>query len=283
MHVLRRFAPAVMLTAVLLGGPVAAASAQPADDDPDGGGHVVFVQGNDPAGNQVLVYQRARDGSLTPVASYATGGNGGRLNGAMADPLASQGSLQFDPSHDLLIGVNAGSNTLYAFHVDGTRLADRQDLDSGGTFPVSVAVHQDLVYVLNARGAGSVQGYRIDGAGRLHVIPGSTRSLDLVPNTTAMEFLTTPAQVGFTPDGGQLLVTTKNNASGSHIDVFQVHQDGRLSSSPVVNPSTTPVPFGFVFDAQQQLVVGEAGTSSVSTYRVHDNGTLQPPAFPADE
>jgi len=34
------------------------------------------------------------------------------------------------------------------------------------------------------------------------------------------------------------------------------------------------VPFGFVFDPFGRLVVGEAGTSDVSTYVVHNNGTL---------
>jgi 6-phosphogluconolactonase (cycloisomerase 2 family) len=84
--------------------------------------------------------------------------------------------------------------------------------------------------------------------------------------------LNTPGQVGFTPDGDHLIVTTK--ANGSHIDVFNVRNDGRLSDTPVANPSATPVPFGFTFDPRGHLVVGEAGTSSVSAYRVNDNGTL---------
>jgi hypothetical protein len=45
--------------------------------------------------------------------------------------------------------------------VNGDRLARRQVLSSGGTFPVSVAVHGDLVYVLNALGGGRLQGYRV--------------------------------------------------------------------------------------------------------------------------
>jgi 6-phosphogluconolactonase (cycloisomerase 2 family) len=35
-------------------------------------------------------------------------------------------------------------------------------------------------------------------------------------------------------------------------------------------------PVGFTFDPSGRLIVGEAGTSSVSAYRVHDNGTLTP-------
>ena len=43
-------------------------------------------------------------------------------------------------------------------------------VSSGGTFPVSVAVAGDLVYVLNAENGGSVQGYDA-GFGRLFPIP----------------------------------------------------------------------------------------------------------------
>jgi 6-phosphogluconolactonase (cycloisomerase 2 family) len=189
----------------------------------------------------------------------------------VVDPLASQGSLISDDDHHLLIGVNAGSGSIYAFHVDGATLERRQVLSSGGKLPVSVARHRDLVYVLNADGSGSLQGYRIIGD-RLQPIEKSNRSLGLTPVTGSSAFLNTPGQVGFTPDGDQLIVTTK--ANGSHIDVFRVHRSGRVSSTPVVNNSATPVPFGFVFDPLGRLVVGEAASSDVSTYIVRDNGTL---------
>jgi hypothetical protein len=77
----------------------------------------VFVQGNDPNGNSVLAYRRARDGTLSLTATYATGGTGARLGGAVVDPLASQASLIYDPDRNLLIGVNAGSGSIYAFGV----------------------------------------------------------------------------------------------------------------------------------------------------------------------
>jgi 6-phosphogluconolactonase (cycloisomerase 2 family) len=99
---------------------------------------------------------------------------------------------------------------------------------------------------------------------------GSARSLGL-GNTNPPGFLTSPGQVGFTPDGEQLLVTTK--ASTSAIDVFQVQEDGLLSPTFVANPSATPVPFAFTF-ARGRLVSGEAGASSVTTYRLGMDGTL---------
>jgi 6-phosphogluconolactonase (cycloisomerase 2 family) len=274
----RPFFSATLVAGALIVSSAIGASAHEVDRS-DGANHAVFVQTNDPAGNQVLAYHRANNGTLTLSGTYAAGGIGGRVEGAAVDPLASQGSLVYDRDHQLLIGVNAGSNSVYAFQVDGDRLNAREVLSSGGTFPVSVAVHGDLAYVLNAGGAGSVHGYRIDD-NRLASIHGSGRSLGLTPVTGSKAFLNTPGQVGFTPDGDHLVVTTK--ANGSHIDVFGVRDNGRLSDQPVANASATPVPFGFTFDPGGHLVVGEAAASSVSTYVVHTDGSLAPIASLSD-
>jgi 6-phosphogluconolactonase (cycloisomerase 2 family) len=75
-------------------------------------------------------------------------------------------------------------------------------------------------------------------------------------------------------------VTTK--ASGSHIDVFNVRPNGRLSQTPVMNPSATPVPFAFTFHRSGRLVVGEAGLSSVTTYRLNPDRTLADPRSQTD-
>ena len=230
----------------------------------------VFVQTNDPSGNAIVAYSRAGDGTLTRVAKYPTGGNGGVAAGAMSDTLASQGSLVYDAAHRLLLAVNAGSNSVSVFGVDGTRLSLRQVVPSGGDFPASIAVHGRLVYVLDAGGDGRVQGYRIE-SGRLAGLFDGNRSLGLA-NANPPNFLTSPGQVGFTPDGRWLIVTTK--ASGSHIDVFGVASSGSLSAAPVANASATPVPFAFTFDPAGRLVVGEAGASSVSTYTIQPGGTL---------
>ena len=240
---------------------------------------VVFVQTNELTGNQIVVFDRAADGRLTRAGAYPTGGRGGAaLPGTESDRLASQGSLVYDPAHRLLIAVNAGSDTVSAFRVRGDRLRLEDVLPSGGQFPASVGVHGDLAYVLNSGGTGIVQGFRIGSHG-LEPITGSARSLGLA-NTSPPNFLMSPGQVGFTPDGQKLIVTTKT--SGSAIDVFQVGSDGRLSATPVVNPSATPVPFAFTFSPAGRLVMGEAGTSSVTTYRIQPGGTLTDPKSQSD-
>jgi 6-phosphogluconolactonase (cycloisomerase 2 family) len=234
-------------------------------------GHAVFVQTDNTAGNRVVAYDRAADGTLTPAGSYATGGLGGILAGSVVDHTASQGSLTYDPQHGLLYAVNAGSNTISVFAVRGDRLALREVLGSGGTFPVSVTVHGDLVYVLNALSGGSVQGYRILGSFLVRM-PGSHRALGLDPNATP-QFTTTPGQVAFTPDGTQLVVTTKGN--GNDIDVFGVGFTGQLSVTPVVNPEPGTVPFAISFDQSGHLVIAEAGTNALATFAVSSRGTVR--------
>jgi 6-phosphogluconolactonase (cycloisomerase 2 family) len=241
------------------------------------GGHVgsgahraVFVQTDDPAGNAIAVYDRAADGSLHPAGTYRTGGLGGHLDGAVVDDLASQGSLTYDRASRLLYAVNAGSNTVTVFAVHGDRLERVQTVGSHGQFPVSVAVHGNLVYVLNARAGGSIQGYLRLGR-HLVAIPAWHRSLGLDPAQTP-EFTSTPGQVAFSPDGRALIVTTKGN--GSQIDVFGVNVFGGVSLHPVVTPDPGAVPFAVTFDRTGLARVAEAGTNSVATYRLGRDGSL---------
>jgi Lactonase, 7-bladed beta-propeller len=229
----------------------------------------VFVQTDNVAGNTIVVYDRAGDGSLHQAGSYPTGGKGGALTGAAVDFLASQGSLASEPRNNVLYAVNAGSDTLTVFGVQGDRLARRQVVSSGGSFPVSIAVHGNLLYVLNARDGGSVQGYLRVGQILLPV-PAWHRSLGLDPTLTP-EFTSTPGQVAFTPDGRNLVVTTKGN--GSAIDVFAVNRFGGLSAQPVVNADPGQVPFAVTFDADGHLVVAEAA-NAVATFTINADGTL---------
>jgi len=235
-----------------------------------GADRVVFVQTDNLAGNQVVAYHRGPDGTLSLARAYGTGGLGGQLAGSVVDHLASQGSLQYDPLHATVYAVNAGSNTVSVFEARGDHLFLRQVVGSGGTFPVSIAVHGNLVYVLNALAGGSVQGYRA-AFGRLIPIPGSMRLLGLDPTATP-QFTNTPGQVAFSPDGSQLIVTTK--ANGNDIDVFRVNASGRLQASPVVNPEPGTVPFAITFDQDGHLVIANAGTNAVATFALHPDGTV---------
>jgi 6-phosphogluconolactonase (cycloisomerase 2 family) len=250
--------------------PLALGSASAHPRDRSGADHAVFVQTNDAGANTVIAYHRSDSGALIKDGSYATGGRGGTETSSPVDALASQGSLTYDERSGLLFAVNAGSSTLSVFAVHGDDLDLRQVVPTRGSFPVSVTVHDDRVFVLNAGGAGSVAGFRVRDH-HLESIPAAWASLGLANAETPL-FISAPGQVGFTPDGRQLVVTTKKNGT---LVTFRVHHDGGLSA-PRTTASVGVVPFSFVFDRNGRLVVSEAGTSSVSTYAVHHDGRLTP-------
>jgi len=235
-----------------------------------GGGRPVFVLNDNPAGNQVVAYDADATGALHQAGVYSTGGLGGILAGSVVDHTASQGALAYDPSHNLLLASNPGSSTISVFRANGDKLALTEQIASGGTFPVSIAARDGVIYALNALDGGSVQGFRAVGQ-HLFAIAGAHRDPGLGP-TAASPFPATPGQVAFSPNGSQLLVTTKG--SGNAIDVFAVDSSGGLSASPVVNVDTGAVPFAVAFDPNGDVAVAEAGTNSVATFSLASDGTL---------
>lgn len=252
------------LAAVALPGGASAAT-----PDAPGVSPAVFVQTNDPSGNAIVSYRRAPDGSLDEQGTFPTGGLGGTTVSAPTDPLASQGSLVLDRHRALLYAVNAGSDSVSVFSVAGADLTLRQVIPSGGDFPVGVTTARNLVYVLNAGGAGSVAGFDVAG-NHLRRAREATRSLGLA-NTSPPFFLTSPAQVGLTPDADHLIVTTKTRGE---VDVFGVAPSGRLSEAPTVTNDTGPVPFAFDFDRAGRLVLSDA-SGTANTFTVGRDGGLE--------
>jgi 6-phosphogluconolactonase len=328
----------------------------------------VYAMTNALDNNQVLVYHRASDGSLSLAQTIATGGGGSGLQLAGVDALGSAGSIQLDPDHRLLFVVNTESaaenngagayntdcqqGTITSFQVapDGTlTFADR--VFSGGLFPNSLTVRErhhddngrghdedsdrrgDLLYVLNAGGpevpichltpgtanTPNITGFRVDRVG--HMIPiDSTQPIDPGPATgpaggvscTAAaaagfagltgapaadfqcglnppSFPRSPAQIRFTPDGNQLVVTVKGTNT---IYVFPVDKDGTADVPTLTQAPSTPTPpalpsfFGFTFDKREHLLVTElfgtatsipkGGAGALSSFTITGNGHLQP-------
>jgi 6-phosphogluconolactonase len=225
----------------------------------------VYTMSNRAKANSVLVYQRAPDGRLTFVQEAPTKGLG---TGVTQDPLMSQGALTTCQSGGVLLAVNPGSGELSAFRVTDTGLEFGSKVLSGGDFPVSVTVHNNTVYVLNQLGIANVSGFTVNSAAQLVPIPNSTYAL-------AGRGLAQPAEVSFTPDGTQVLVTEKGT---DLIDIFAVQADGHLSG-PDPKTSTGSTPFGFAFGPNGSVIVSEAekrlpqkGTSS--SYQLGPDGTL---------
>jgi hypothetical protein len=241
---------------------------------PQFGSHegAVFVQTNSPTGNAVLAYAHGSDGLLRAAGQYPTGGLGGGESGAVVDPLASQGSLTYDASDNLLFAVNAGSNTLSEFAVQGTRLRLLAVVPTGDGLPTSVSVERGLVYVLDAGGDGAITGFHLGNNDRLTPIAGSTRSLGL-GNPADPNFLKAPSQVSITPGAHEVVVGTKTNGV---LDVFTLDHHGVPAASPVVTASPTgSVPFGLSYDSLGRLLVAEAAGGE-SSYWVQRDAELTP-------
>lgn len=227
--------------------PSAAASPGPAAHSAPAG--AIYLESNQVAGNAVLEYRRAADGTLTGPRTYPTGGTG------TGTGLGSQGAVVLDRTATHLYAVDAGSNGVTSFAVTPRGLRKVDSVPSGGTTPVSVTVRGDRLYVVNAGGTGTISGFAVDD-GRLRPLANSTRPLS-GPATG-------PAQISFTPDGTQLVVTEKTTSS---IDLYGLDRRGVPTSHAVV-PSSGSTPFGFAFDRSGRLVVSEAGAGTVSTYAV---------------
>jgi 6-phosphogluconolactonase (cycloisomerase 2 family) len=207
------------------------------------------------------MFDRAPNGALTPAGTYPTGGLG---TGA---GLGSQGAVKISENGKWLFAVNAGSNEISVLSVehDGLLLVDK--VASGGTVPISLASHKDLLYVLNAGGAGSITGFTVGGDGHLSPLSGSTRPL----SGSGVN----PAQVEFSPDGRALVVTEKGT---NRIDTYVIGKDGR-AAGPMVYASSGTTPFGFAFGKHNRLVVSEAfggapNASAASSYALDGEGGL---------
>jgi 6-phosphogluconolactonase (cycloisomerase 2 family) len=209
---------------------------------------------NAPEANEIIVFERAADGSLSARESVPTGGAGS------GDGLGSQGALAVSPSGDFVYVVNAGSHQLSAFRIYDDHLALVDLVPSGGDRPVSVTASDDHVYVVHAGTSGGVQGFDADG-GALTPISGGARPLSGSGSG--------PAQLGLTPAGDALIVTEKATNS---LLTYWVAPDGSLSEA-TVTASEGNTPFGFDFAPDGTLVVseafgGNAGESAASSYTI---------------
>jgi 6-phosphogluconolactonase (cycloisomerase 2 family) len=230
----------------------------------------VYVLTNQP-NNKVAAFRRNAKGMLTPAGEFPTGGAGNptpQPPDPATDPLASQGALIMTNGNRFLIAVNAGSNQISVLKIKKNDLELVDLVNSGGIRPISLTLHDDLLYVLNEGGTPNITGFDFDQDGTLTPLADSTRPL--IGGGAA-----DPAQVGFSPDGELLVVTDK---AGNRLNTYTIDEDG-LPSAPIDNASNGMTPFGFAFNNAGTLVVSEAfggapNQSAVSSYDAANNGTL---------
>jgi 6-phosphogluconolactonase (cycloisomerase 2 family) len=217
-------------------------------------GHV-YIESNDSNGNAIVVYNEGSDGMLTWNSITYSGGKG------TGKGLGSQSALALNNDHTWLFAVNAGSNSVSSFKIrnDGT-LQLRSTVSSGGTFPVSVCVYNNWVYVVNSTTA-DINGYIVGLDGSLTPINGSHKNLS---DITAL-----PAQIAFSPHGNSLLVTEKTT---SKVSTFKLDNTGAVTKAIYAN-SVGEEPFGFDFSRNSYMIVSNAfqGADNASSCTSYTN------------
>ena len=296
---------ALLASAVIIGATATVAHADRRGGRPSLSPGAVFVGTNhnntsDPSqpSNQVAVYRRAANGTLSLVGYVNTGGQGSGPGQRFAgDGLGSAHSVELSQDRRFLFVTNAGSNNVSVFRVNqnGLTLTDLEptgDGSPGHRFPNSVTQNGSLVYVLNSADGGSITGFRLSNQGTLSPIAGSTRALAANQDRFAPDALKNPTQVSFTPGGRQIVVTIKdgppagalpgpgNDPTGpGRVLVFSVGRDGLPSTTFTQTNLDNRGPFGFSFDQRGNLLTslfvgGPNGTAAAGSFRINGNGSL---------
>ena len=183
------------------------------------GAGYVYLNDNTAGANTIAGFERHTDGSLTPLpGSPFTAGGAGTGTG-----LASQGAIQTALDGRYELAVDAGSNQLSVLRTesDGS-LAQVPGgvVSSGGVDPVSIAVHGNLVYVVNAGPAApNLTGFVLTRFGRLVALPRAT--FPLPANSE-------PGDVLFNSTGTRLVATL---IGSSQIASYTVRNDGYLNAA----------------------------------------------------
>ncbi len=239
----------VLVVALMLAAPSSALARGRDRDRPIGR---VYVETNETT-NAIAVFMRWPRGQLSSVATVPTGGSG---TGA---GLGSQGALARSADGRWLFAVNAGSNDVSVFAVSrwGLRLVDQ--VSSEGTKPVSVATWGRWVYVLNDGGSGDIAGFHLSRRGLLTFVSGSIQPLSNAGTGAAP----TAQQIGIEP-GGRVAVVTEQ--STDMIDLYAL--TGGVAGPPTVVGSNGGGPYGFDFARRGALLVSEAASGSVTSYKV---------------
>lgn len=243
------------------------------------GGGAVYTQTQDPAGNEIVVYKRRSNGTITERDRVSTGGLGAPATPPFGFPiLDSQGSVELTRNGRLVFAVNAGDDTISSFKVGkrgGLTLVDHKS--SGGDLPVSLDTQGHLLYVVNSL-SGDITGFRFKRNGHFSQIAGSTESLS-TPGAVGA-----PGQIGFAPRQYRMLTVTVRGTQT--IDTFKLGQDDTPGPAKP-NPATHQTPFGFAYQNDGTLIVSNAGTPGdpadpttfqgrVASYDLAQDGTLTP-------
>jgi len=236
----------------------------------------MYTESNDGSANKLLVFDRYSDGKLKLRDTLSTGGKGGLQPEPGCDPpdhkcplIDAQNEVVLTPDGKWVFAVNAGSNTIATFSVKPNKVKRVGVTDSKGVFPNSIAVHGNLLYVLNTN-SKNIAGFKISNKGKLSPIAGSVQSL-------TDEHAPLSRQIGFDNTGKVLFVSLLTEGG---FDSFPVNSSG-VAGKATLQPSASPEPFAFAFSPRNQLLSTEVVNdmdfnqfSNGSSYDVGSDGSL---------
>lgn len=216
-----------------------------------------YILDNNPAGSNILSLQIGQDGTLSHPVLTSTGGFGAWGEGGTpptpdgADTLISQDSVLV--VDDYLFTVNAGSNTLSMFFIDGNDPSHPHLLNTAptlGEFPMSVAyssIHKTAC-VLNGGAIAGVTCFSTDHAKGLTPV-GGLRPIALGQTTPPVGPPNTASDILFNPSESAVFVTIKGSPTvPGFIYVYPVTPSGLISTTPIVSsPSALRIDFALVF------------------------------------
>ncbi|KAM0193769.1 hypothetical protein ACHAPI_007419 [Fusarium lateritium] len=241
-----------------------AASLAYATPKPSTSNGALYFLDSDPQGASVVSFSIGKNGMLRDPQRTPTGGNGligMNVNGTVKmDPLFSQSSIVV--SGNLLFTVNAGSNTLAAFHIPKDDPVHPvllgKPADTVGTTPNTVAYSpkNKIACVANTGTNPGVQCFTVSRKnglkpmGSLKPLPvqGQTNPITGPPNTVS--------NILFNPSETALFVTLKGDGmSDGYVYAYKVN-DGTVSDEAVASrPANLPVAFGMSFYSDDAAVI----------------------------
>jgi len=215
----------------------------------------VYTTSNNPAGNQVIVFTRAANGTLTQRKVVATGGKGIKGTAPFGFPIVdSSGSVNLTPDGKLLFVVNAGDNSVSSFAITASGPKLVQHVSSHGKLPISLTSSGDLLYVVNET-SQNIFGWKFSSTGKLTPIAGSDRKLTAVTPKGKKDKVGVTAGIGFANNGGVIVVTQRGlPRTYGEIDTFVINKSGAAGTSQATATPGIPNPFGFSASGKQILV-----------------------------
>jgi len=243
---------------------------------------------SNPGQNAVVAYRQSSNGQVTEIGSFKTDGTGVANPQGLLGPDDSDKEVIASPDGRFLFAVNQGSNSIAVFGVqrDGSlELVHDAAFGSGGTEPVSLALADGRLYVVN-RGdevqgqAGTIaptitafnivpsNGFLIQDSAATTTLPvGLSPSQLLISSTSRLAFLDT-----FTPP------PLNNVPEANEVVPFEIAFDGKLipiASGGKGAPVTPPLLLGLAQDPGNNIIyAGLTGASQVGVFTFNRAGAL---------